>query len=110
MVIEAGVELTLKAGGSFIKIDPSGVTITGANIRLNSGGSPGQGTPAEPGLPALPAHAELDSAGETTGRAASNLPVAESNQKTGLEQLIVDVWGDPAFGGQVQLLDPEDKQ
>lgn len=110
IVIDAGMEITLKAGGSFIKIDPSGVTVTGANIRLNSGGSPAQGTPAEPVLPALPAHAALDSAGETTGGATPNAPPAESNQKSGLEQLIVDVWGDPAFGGQVQLLDPEDKQ
>ncbi|MEB3735656.1 hypothetical protein ULF88_19875 [Halopseudomonas pachastrellae] len=49
-MIDAGMEITLKAGGSFIKIDPSGVTITGANIRLNSGGSPGQGAPAARGV------------------------------------------------------------
>jgi type VI secretion system secreted protein VgrG len=50
-VLEAGTELTIKAGGSFIKIDPSGVTINGAKIKLNSGGSPGSGSGARPLLP-----------------------------------------------------------
>jgi type VI secretion system secreted protein VgrG len=50
-VLEAGTELTIMAGGSFIKLDPSGVSINGAKIRLNSGGSPSLGTGAAPLLP-----------------------------------------------------------
>lgn len=52
IVIEAGSALTLKAGGSFLKLDPSGVCAVGAQIRLNSGGSPdsGSGQNAEPPL------------------------------------------------------------
>ena len=50
-VFEAGTELTIMAGGSFIKIDASGVTITGAKVKINSGGSPGSGSGARPLLP-----------------------------------------------------------
>ncbi|MBI3776136.1 MAG: type VI secretion system tip protein VgrG [Gammaproteobacteria bacterium] len=54
VVIEAGVELTIKVGGSFVKIDASGVTIVGAQIKLNSGGSAGSGSGAAPEAPKLP--------------------------------------------------------
>ncbi len=43
IVIDARAELTLKAGGSLIKIDASGVSISGAALKLNSGGSAGKG-------------------------------------------------------------------
>ncbi len=40
VVIEAAVGLTIKAGGSFITIDPSGIAISGVPIvQINSGGS-----------------------------------------------------------------------
>jgi type VI secretion system secreted protein VgrG len=52
-VIEAGSELTLKAGGAFIRLDPSGVYINGEKVKLNSGGSPGKGSGARPLLPVL---------------------------------------------------------
>ncbi len=51
VVLEAGAELTLKGGGSFLKLDASGVTLSGANVRVNSGGSPGNGSGAAPLLP-----------------------------------------------------------
>lgn len=41
IVIEGMKELTLKVGGNFVKIDSSGVTIVGTQIKLNSGGSAG---------------------------------------------------------------------
>jgi hypothetical protein len=50
-VLEAGTELTIKAGGSFIKIDPSGVYHCRDQGRVNSGGSPGSGAGARPLLP-----------------------------------------------------------
>lgn len=34
-------DITLKAGGGFIRIDGSGVTISGSLVKINSGGSPG---------------------------------------------------------------------
>ncbi|WP_339490417.1 type VI secretion system Vgr family protein [Pseudomonas sp. EL_65y_Pfl2_R95] len=44
VVIDAGMELTAKGGGSFVKVDPSGITFNGAVIKINSGGSPGVGS------------------------------------------------------------------
>ncbi|EKO3437620.1 type VI secretion system tip protein VgrG, partial [Vibrio fluvialis] len=44
VVIEAGSEITVKAGGSFVKVDPAGVHLSGADVNLNSGGSPGSGS------------------------------------------------------------------
>jgi predicted transglutaminase-like cysteine proteinase len=51
MVLEAGTELTGKAGGSWIKLDASGVHIDGHRIDLGAGGSPGNGSEAQPELP-----------------------------------------------------------
>jgi len=45
VVIEAGAELTLKVGGSYIVINPSGVSVVGPLVNLNSGGDAGEGTP-----------------------------------------------------------------
>jgi type VI secretion system secreted protein VgrG len=41
IVIESGMELTLKSSGGFIKIDPSGIYINGIMVYINSGGAPG---------------------------------------------------------------------
>lgn len=51
---EAGAEVTLKAGGSFVKVDPSGVTVAGPLVRMNSGGNPGNGSAVEARAPDLP--------------------------------------------------------
>ena len=66
IVLEAGAEITLSAGGSFIKIDPSGVSLVGAGINMNSGGSPGSGSGAQPQMPMLPIEADQNNAGELT--------------------------------------------
>ncbi|MBA5205998.1 type VI secretion system tip protein VgrG [Pectobacterium aroidearum] len=59
VVLEAGAELTLKVGGSFVKIDPSGVTLVGPGIKMNSGGSPGCGSGWVGQLPSLPGTVEV---------------------------------------------------
>ncbi|WGL27099.1 type VI secretion system tip protein TssI/VgrG [Pectobacterium brasiliense] len=59
VVLEAGAELTLKVGGSFMKIDPSGVTLVGPGIKMNSGGSPGCGSGWAGQLPSLPGTVEV---------------------------------------------------
>lgn len=78
VVFEAGAELTLKVAGSFIKIDPGGVTVVGPAIRMNSGGKAGSGSgwagqgpelpgnvvvpPAPPpGMPAPAIHKSMES-------------------------------------------------
>ncbi|MGE8499451.1 MAG: type VI secretion system tip protein VgrG [Pseudomonas sp.] len=64
VVIDAGMELTANGGGSFLKLDPSGVTLSGATIKMNSGGSAGAGSGAKPILPGLVKPADADKAGE----------------------------------------------
>ncbi|POE00797.1 type VI secretion system Vgr family protein [Pectobacterium odoriferum] len=59
IVLEAGAELTLKVGGSFVKIDPSGVTLVGPSIKMNSGGSPGFGSGWAGHMPTLPGAVEI---------------------------------------------------
>ncbi|MEL4889459.1 type VI secretion system tip protein VgrG [Pectobacterium betavasculorum] len=59
IVLEAGAELTLKVGGSFVKIDPSGVTLVGSSIKMNSGGSPGFGSGWAGQMPIFPGEVEV---------------------------------------------------
>ena len=59
IVLEAGAELTLKVGGSFVKVDPSGVTLVGPSIKMNSGGSPGSGSGWAGQMPSLPGAVEV---------------------------------------------------
>ncbi|HEV7403999.1 MAG TPA: type VI secretion system tip protein TssI/VgrG [Chthoniobacteraceae bacterium] len=57
--------ITLQAGGNFVKVDPSGVTIVGTIVLINSGGSPGQVNPvAEKRLDVPKAPEVADDAGE----------------------------------------------
>jgi len=51
VVVEAGMQLTLKAGGSYVVIGPGGVDISGALVKVNSGGAPGAGSGANPEAP-----------------------------------------------------------
>lgn len=58
VVIDGGVQLTIKAGPSSVVLDPSGVSITGPLVKINSGGSPGtagSAAKASPTAPAAPA-------------------------------------------------------
>jgi len=68
VVIDAGMELTASGGGSFLKLDPSGVTMNGATIRMNSGGAPGSGSGARPILPGQARLADTDKAGKLLER------------------------------------------
>jgi type VI secretion system secreted protein VgrG len=43
VIIEAGMQLSLKGPGGFVDIGPSGVTIQGTMVLINSGGSAGSG-------------------------------------------------------------------
>jgi type VI secretion system secreted protein VgrG len=51
VIIEAGVQLSLKASGGFIDIGPSGVSISGTMVLINSGGSAGSGGGSSPSSP-----------------------------------------------------------
>ena len=63
VIIDAGMELTATGGGSFLKLDPSGVTLNGATIKMNSGGSPGRGSGVGILAPRIPWLADQDKAG-----------------------------------------------
>lgn len=54
MILEAGTQLSLKVGGNFIDIGPSGVTIFGTMVMINSGGAAGSGPGSSPTDPADP--------------------------------------------------------
>ena len=51
VVIEAGMQLTLKVGGNFVDISPMGGCIQGTLVNINSGGAPGSGSGASPDDP-----------------------------------------------------------
>jgi type VI secretion system secreted protein VgrG len=51
LVLEAGVQISLVAGNSFVDIGPGGVTISGAMVMINSGGSAGSGSGTRTGKP-----------------------------------------------------------
>ena len=55
VVIEAGMQLSLKVGGNFIDIGPSGVSIVGTMVMINSGGAAGSGCGSSPDSPDSPA-------------------------------------------------------
>lgn len=54
LVIEAGVQLSLKGAGGFVDIGPSGVSIQGTMVLINSGGAAGSGPGASPQSPESP--------------------------------------------------------
>lgn len=54
VVVEAGLMLTLKAGAGFITIGPTGVSISGPMVLINSGGAAGAGSGSSPKAPAAP--------------------------------------------------------
>ena len=66
IVIEAGTEITIKAGGSVVKIDPAGVHLIGPAIDLNSGGSAGSGSGYAGKAAVLPMGKEVEQAGEVS--------------------------------------------
>lgn len=53
IVIEAGVQLSLVAGSSFVDIGPAGVTISGALVKIKSGGGAGSGSAVKTKKPKL---------------------------------------------------------
>ena len=51
VILEAGVQLTIKGPGGFVDINPSGVTIQGTMVLINSGGAAGSGSGSSPKAP-----------------------------------------------------------
>ena len=68
VVIDAGMELTAKGGGSFIKLDPAGITLSGSTVNINSGGAAGRGSGIQILGPVIPWLADADKAGNLLQR------------------------------------------
>ncbi|MGP6426947.1 type VI secretion system tip protein VgrG, partial [Pseudomonas pharyngis] len=83
VVIEGGMELTAKAGGSFVKVDAGGVTISGAEVKANTGGAPGVGTGIGILEPVIPWLAAKDKAGALLVPAAAQMALAKAARKAG---------------------------
>jgi type VI secretion system secreted protein VgrG len=54
LILEAGMQLSLKGPGGFVDIGPSGVSIQGTMVLINSGGAAGSGPGASPQSPESP--------------------------------------------------------
>jgi type VI secretion system secreted protein VgrG len=51
VIIEADMQLSLKGPSGFVDIGPAGITIQGTLVRINSGGTAGTGSGANPMTP-----------------------------------------------------------
>jgi len=120
-VIEAGAMITLKCGGSFVTIGPAGVTISGAMVMINSGGSAGSGSAgslvapmavlaameadhADPGeVPAWKDQGKKDPAAD----APSHQP--DKDKSHYIEIALVDEAGKPVTGERVRVTLPDGK-
>jgi len=54
VIVESSMQISLKVGGNFIDILPSGISIQGVMVNINSGGSPGSGSGSSPKMPKEP--------------------------------------------------------
>ncbi len=83
IVIEASTGITLKVGGNFITIDPSGVAVKGTLIQLNSAGAALSGSAGQPvavEAPTDPTDADTaDPGGTTSAPAAHDSAVAATS-------------------------------
>jgi type VI secretion system secreted protein VgrG len=48
IVIEAGIQASLKVGGNFVDIGAMGIAISGTQVTINEGGSAGSGSGSSP--------------------------------------------------------------
>lgn len=93
VIIEAGMQLTIKAAGGFVDIGPAGVTIQGALVKINSGGSAGSGAGCSPDTPKEPKEAATAEPGQTSEPPKPPKPpepVQFSAQATVLQQAAKD--------------------
>jgi type VI secretion system secreted protein VgrG len=74
VIIEGGTQVSLKVGGNFVDIGPSGVSIVGTLVNINSGGSAGSGSGSSPTSPTDPEEVPTEEAGETATAPAARPP------------------------------------
>ena len=66
VIVEADTQISLKVGSNFVDIGPSGVTIKGTAVMINSGGSAGSGSGSSPEPPKDPREADTAAPGKAS--------------------------------------------
>ena len=84
LVIESATQVSIKCSGSFIDIGPSGVTIQGPLVKINSGGAPANASSFSGEYPDEPQ--EADSAEPGQRAALPSREAAPSPQAQALQQ------------------------
>ncbi|POA80396.1 hypothetical protein C1883_31565 [Pseudomonas protegens] len=100
MVIEAASELTVQAGGSFIKLDAGGISVNGAQVKVNAGGAAGKGAGIALLMPRIPIPAGADRAGNLLESASPGVerPRMESAPRDYFFKIqLTDIPGDEGF-------------
>jgi type VI secretion system secreted protein VgrG len=93
VIIEAGMQLSLKAAGGFVDIGPAGVSISGPMVMINSGGAAGAGSGCSPDAAKLPKEADTAEPGKVSEPPKAPkppTPVKFSPQATTLQQSAKD--------------------
>ncbi|HMF54946.1 MAG TPA: type VI secretion system tip protein TssI/VgrG, partial [Pyrinomonadaceae bacterium] len=83
VVIEAGTQLTLKGPGGFINIEPSGITIQGTMVKINSGGAAGTGSGTHPTSPTDAKEADTAKPGEVSAPPPASPPPPVTDYSVG---------------------------
>jgi len=127
VVVEAGVGLTFKVGSNFIAIDPSGVTIQGTLVKINSpGGVAGSASACALEAPGAPEEADQAVPGKdvrygaaekgyeplevpTEAAASGAEEVQEKEKKSWIEIELVDKQGKPVPRQRYELRLPDGK-
>jgi type VI secretion system secreted protein VgrG len=91
VIIEAGMQLTIKGPGGFVDIGPTGVTIQGTMVLINSGGSAGSGSGSSP---SAPQDAEKP---DDAQKAKPTVPTEADDSVSG-KKSVPDSWPGPAPG------------
>ena len=93
VIIEAGMQLSLKAAGGFVDIGPTGVSISGNLVNINSGGSAGSGSGCSPDPAKEPKEATTAEPGEVSEPPTAPrppVPMTFCSQATVLKQAAQD--------------------
>jgi type VI secretion system secreted protein VgrG len=85
VILEAGMQLTIKGPGGFVDIGPSGVTIQGIMVLINSGGAAGSGSGSSPTAPADAKTPEDAKEPEDAKQAKPIVPTKADNSVSGIK-------------------------
>lgn len=116
VVIEAGAQLSLKGPGGFIDIGPTGVSITGTMVLINSGGAAGSGSAVGMGSPTAPEEPAVADDSKPGSKMKLEKQSADRKQKKGkedpnktswIEIELVDEAGQPVAGEAFELKAPD---